>query len=64
VKGFDLFNMEDVPIPSGEVAPIEGLTIYNGFMCTVVDCDYLQGTLNSIQKHCQVKHGWIKSKGE
>jgi len=45
---------EEVPVPTREVAAIEGLDIIKGFACR--QCDALYGQLQSMERHCRTQH--------
>jgi Orsellinic acid/F9775 biosynthesis cluster protein D len=63
VETLDVLEPSNVELPTGEINPVKGLMIHEGFICTVGECGHLAGTLRSIEEHCRDEHGWMLSKG-
>jgi len=63
VRGFEVWDIKDVPVPKEEVDAVEGLKVYEGYICTVEGCKHLRGTIESITRHCKEKHEWTTSRG-
>jgi Orsellinic acid/F9775 biosynthesis cluster protein D len=63
VRTLVLWDVSDIQSPAEEVNAIEGLKTHEGFICTVQDCNKLCTTPGSMEKHCQLNHDWVKSKG-
>ena len=61
----DLVEPDRVMVPNANTPPIEGLElIEDGCKCEYVGCiDPYAGTVGSMIKHCQKKHGWISTDG-
>jgi Orsellinic acid/F9775 biosynthesis cluster protein D len=54
--------LKDVQIPTREVDAIDGLKVFDGFMCET--CGALCGTPLSIRYHCRTSHDWTVSKSD
>ena len=50
----------EVVMPDSIIPAFEYLKVIPGFRCS--SCNSLQGTLNSIEKHCSA-HTWTKPEG-
>jgi hypothetical protein len=52
--------MRELTLPSPTRAPLSDLVLYrDGRACTFDECRYVCRTLQGIQKHCRVQHGWV-----
>jgi len=58
----NLLPPSQIQLPSDTI-PINGLSVHNGLKCLYEGCNELKGTTESMRKHCQRAHKWIKSVG-
>ena len=49
---------------SERIPPIPYLRIINGFQCQYDMCTKIQGTLDSMKRHCRMEHSWKSKNGE
>ncbi|KAK3718577.1 hypothetical protein LTR37_005081 [Vermiconidia calcicola] len=51
-----LLDPPEVPIPGPESSPVEGLFIYDGYKCSVPDCEHLVVSLKRMKLHWREEH--------
>ena len=62
-KGLNLVDPKNVSVPQ-DMVPINGLTIHTGVKCDYEGCTkLLNGSIKSMEKHCQKEHEWIPANG-
>ncbi len=62
-NNFDLCEMDAFESPNMIIPRIEDLAVQQGLRCLYDDCNYACIMPTSMEKHCEVAHGWVKSKG-
>ncbi len=56
--------IRELTLPSPNTAPLSSLILYSdGLACTVEECRYICRTIQGIQRHCRMQHGWINEQG-
>lgn len=55
---------EDLEYTEGKIQPIPYLRIVDGFQCQYDTCGKIQGTLDSVKKHCWAEHNWKSKDGD